>query len=130
MPAASGLPAFKLERVRELEVKPERFTPQPDFSLREHLDRGMAKEKWLPARVWFSDRALDRARRESFVGLTEEKRDQGGSEVTVQTHSYDWLARWLLSFGDRAEAVSPPELRREMAVQAAAIASRYDKSPS
>lgn len=121
---------FKLERIRELEILPERFTPRPGFSLREHLDEGMAKDKWLSARVWFSDLALDRARRESFVGLTDEKRLRGGAEVTMQTHSYEWLARWLLSFGDRAEAVSPPELRREVVTQAQAIAVRYGEKTS
>ena len=118
---------FKLERVRELETLPERFTPRPGFSLRKHLEEGMAKEKWIPARLWFADVALDRARRESFVALTEEKRVRGGAEVTMQTHSYEWLARWLLSFGDMAEAISPPELRREVVAQAKAVARRYDE---
>jgi predicted DNA-binding transcriptional regulator YafY len=121
---------FKFERVRELETLAERFTPRPGFSLREHLDEGMAKERWIPARIWFADAVLDRARRESFVALTEEKRVRGGSEATVQTHSYEWLARWILSFGDQAEAISPPELRREVMTQAKAIARRYGENPS
>ena len=45
----------------------------------------------------------------------------------MQTHSYEWLARWLLSFGDMAEAISPPELRREVVAQAKAVARRYDE---
>lgn len=116
---------FKLERVAQIELLPERFAPRPGFSLREHLDDGLARERWRPARVWFDERSVARARRESFAPLADERRVRGGREVTMQTHSYEWLARWLLSFGASAEAIDPPELRAEVVAQAQAVADRY-----
>ena len=36
-----------------------------------------------------------------------------------------WMARWLLSFGDRAEALAPAKLRALVRVEAAKIAAKH-----
>ncbi len=117
---------FKLERVRRLEVLPERFPVREEFSLREHLEKEVGAESTIPARVWFAADAMERVRRESFTGFVEERPAVGGCEVDFLTFSLEWLAGWLLSFGPEAEALAPAELRAAVGQMAAAVAKRHE----
>jgi predicted DNA-binding transcriptional regulator YafY len=116
---------FKLERLRALAVLDERFAARPDFSLRHYLERAMEKEKTTTVRVWFSNTAIDRARRESRAGIAKERPAGEGWEVELRASSLDWLARWILSFGPDAEALSPVLLREKVHVEALASARRH-----
>jgi predicted DNA-binding transcriptional regulator YafY len=117
--------SFKLERVQSLEMLDERFAARPDFSLREYLERSMANEVTFRARVWFSTEAMERVRRDVFMGVASERPVAGGSDVEFQTFSFEWLARWLLLFGRDAEALDPPDLRKLVHDEAMAVAKKY-----
>ncbi len=119
---------FRVDRIRCLELAAETFPPRPDFSLARHLEQSVANEEMLPARVWFAGRAQERARRESYATLVEELRRDGGAEFSLTTFSYDWMARWLLSFGEGAEALAPTRLRELVGGLAAKIAKRHGTS--
>jgi predicted DNA-binding transcriptional regulator YafY len=101
---------FRVDRIRTLTMLDEPFA-RPDFSLSKHLEECDARHAMLPVRAWFADAAQARARRESYATLVEERRCDGGAEFSFTTWSHEWVARWLLSFGGDAEALSPPELR-------------------
>jgi predicted DNA-binding transcriptional regulator YafY len=115
--------SFKLERMRALEVRDERYAARPEFSLQRFQEEQWANEERFAARVWFSRDAAERARRDIVAGIAAERAERGGVEMDVQTFSLEWLARWILSFGPEAEALAPPRLRglvRTLARQAAA----------
>ncbi|MEO6004588.1 MAG: YafY family protein [Opitutus sp.] len=117
--------SFKLERFHALEVLKERFASRPDFSLREHLERSMESEDTVDARLWLSRDAMERARRESFSNIVAEREVKDGFEVNVQTFSLEWLAKWILSFGNEAEALDPARLRKLIRDELAAVSKRY-----
>lgn len=98
---------------------------RPDFSLARHLEAETARTKTTAARVWFSTRALERARAESYATLVEEGRRDGGVEVTLYTSSLEWLARWLISFGAEAEAIAPVHLRALVRAAADVVARKH-----
>lgn len=116
---------FKIERMRALEVLPERFAPRPDFSLREHLRAWRDSAERFVVCVWFSSEAMERAKRESYAEIKTEQAAQGGFEVTMETFSLEWLARWILSFGADAEALAPAKLRALVESEAKALLLRY-----
>ncbi|PTY01080.1 YafY family protein [Opitutus sp. ER46] len=116
---------FRVDRVQGLELLPETFAARPDFSLTRHLREQDKRDESESARVWFSDRAIKRARNESQATLIEERRRDDGAEYTMFTFSLEWLARWLLGFGADAEAIAPMELREQVRRQAEAIAERH-----
>jgi predicted DNA-binding transcriptional regulator YafY len=113
---------FRIDRIRRLEISPEKFEPREGFSFKEHMEQSSAREKTLPVRVWFHRTAQERAQRESYATLIEEKTRDGGAEFALYAWSLEWMARWLLSFGDRAEALEPPKLRALVRAEAAKIA--------
>jgi predicted DNA-binding transcriptional regulator YafY len=102
---------FRLDRMQKVEVLNEGFQPRPEFSLARHLETMSEHDQRIPVRIWFSQRALDRARRESFVSITEELTTPDGAQISMATFSLNWLAAWILSFGGEAEALEPEELR-------------------
>ena len=117
---------FRVDRIRCLELAGETFPPRPDFSLARHLGESVAKADLLPVRAWFAERAQERARRESYATLAEERRRDGGVEYSLTTFSYEWMARWILSFGSDAEAVAPSKLRERVRQLASDVAKRHD----
>jgi predicted DNA-binding transcriptional regulator YafY len=116
---------FRVDRVQHLELLGEAFPARPDFSLKRHLEEQTRREETQPARVWLSDRAVTRAKTESWATLIEEKRRDGGAEFTLYTFSLEWLARWLLGFGSEAEALEPAELRGLVCAQAEEVLGKY-----
>jgi predicted DNA-binding transcriptional regulator YafY len=116
---------FRVDRVRELEMLAESFASRPDFSLARHLEQQMKRSDTVAARVWFAASAQERARNESYATLVEEKQRDDGAEFSLYTYSLEWLASWILSFGGRAEAIAPPELRARVATELGEIERRY-----
>jgi predicted DNA-binding transcriptional regulator YafY len=116
---------FRVDRIQRLESLPESFPGRPEFSLKKHLDSQTRHEETVKARIWLSDRAVERARAESWATLIEERRVDGGAEFTLYTFSLAWLARWLLAFGAEAEAIEPAELRDLVCEHAEQIINRY-----
>ena len=117
--------SFKLGRLHALEVLSERFAARPDFSLREYMKESMKPEDTVPTRIWFSKDAWERAKRDAYTRITAERPSNEGVEAELQSHSLEWLARWLLAFGTEAEALEPPRLRELVRDELAAIARRY-----
>jgi predicted DNA-binding transcriptional regulator YafY len=120
-----GLRHFRIDRIQRLELLPLTFAPPENFSLADHMNRTGADAQSLPVRVWFHQFAQERAQRESYATLIEEKRRDGGAEFTLYSYSLEWTAQWLLSFGERAEAVAPAKLRRLVRAAAEKIAAKH-----
>jgi predicted DNA-binding transcriptional regulator YafY len=49
----------------------------------------------------------------------------GGAEFSLYAWSLEWMAHWLLSFGDKAEAVGPAKLRQLVRAEAEKIAAKH-----
>lgn len=118
---------FRVDRIKRLELQPEKFAPRPDFSLARHMAEQADKERaeMVPAQVWFHRRVHEKARRESYATLIAGRERDGGAEFTLYTWSFEWLAQWLLSFGDAAEALNPPELRAAVRELASRIIEKH-----
>lgn len=116
---------FRLDRISAFETAAEGFAAREDFDLAKHIAGYGGSGPSYPARVWFSDRVIGRARHESYATLAEEARRDGGAEYSMLSWSHEWLAGWLLSFGGEAEAVEPAELREAVRRLATKALARY-----
>lgn len=120
-----GIRHFRVDRIRRLELLPAVFPHREDFSLAEHMNRSGVDEQSKPVRVWFHAHAQERAQRESYATLIEENKRDGGAEYTLYSYSLEWTAQWLLSFGEKAEAVAPAKLRQLVRSAAEKIAAKH-----
>lgn len=116
---------FRLDRIRQLTVSDTAFAPRLDFSMLAHLEESVRKEERIPARIRFGPKAAERARTECFAGLVEERRIGNWVEMDFLTFSLKWLARWMLSFGNEAEAIEPARLRTLVRAEAERVANIY-----
>jgi proteasome accessory factor B len=123
--------SFHLGRIVSLEVnaaapRTPDFRPRAGFSLAEIATR----EPWeyrehapLCCRVRLEDPVSQEAR-ESFGARARWGQDRRGTVVEVEATNAEALVRHVLSFGDRAEIVSPRALREKAAAALRALARR------
>lgn len=116
---------FRVDRIRRLDLSPVQFEVREGFSFKKHMEESSERRQTLAVRVWFHRTVQDRARRESFATLIEEKARDGGAEFALYAWSLEWMARWLLSFGDKAEALAPAKLRTLVRTEAGKIAKLH-----
>jgi predicted DNA-binding transcriptional regulator YafY len=121
---------FRTDRILKLELRAERFTGHTDFSLKHYLETQQTRDgEFALAQIRFQPDAMERVSREHQWGLVEEKPDGAGIAVTLLTHSLEWLAGWVLSFGTKAEALGPDPFRQLVATEAQKIAAQYTALP-
>ena len=116
---------FRVDRIQNLEMRADTFGTRSDFSLSRHMEDYAKQGDTFPAKVWFARDVHERARSESYATLVADGERDGGTVFSMLTWSYDWLARWLLSFGDKAEALEPAELRERVRSCAEAAMRRH-----
>lgn len=76
--------------------------------------------------IRFSAAVADQVR-ERFWHESQETVDlsDGRIEFTVHLGGLDEILRWVLGWGDRAEVIAPPELRKRVKGQTEAMAKLY-----
>ncbi len=116
---------FRIDRIRRLDLLPTGFAAREGFSLEAHMRESDARGQSIEVRIWLCRRSQERARHESYATLSPGKNRDGGTEFTLYTYSLDWMAQWLLSFGDGAEALAPAKLRQKVRALAGRVAAIY-----
>ncbi len=121
---------FRTDRILKLQLRDERFNGHENFSLKQYLETQQSPDgNFILAQLRFQPAAMERVRREHSWGLVEEAPGADGVTVTLLTHSLEWLAGWVLSFGAKAEALAPDRLREIIAAEAQQLAARYAPLP-
>lgn len=117
---------FKLNRLWDLEIGAQRFTPRALPLDRLEQDRFFLGETvHLRARFAPSEkyRLVEEYGPDSF---------QTGPDGTLSFQrdfvSYEAMREWILSFGDRAEVLEPQSLRRDLRAQAGSLLSKYEET--
>lgn len=114
---------FKLNRMLELEVQEEEFTPRPaprpiQPAERIYPDALQAAVRFMPEARW---RLVDEYGAGSFV------QEPDGSLLFRQGFpDKEELLRWVLSFQEQAELLEPENLRRELGKRLKKISEKYD----
>jgi len=118
---------FRTDRMTVVAEVRENFNPREDFSLAQYI-RTMPAPK-LRARVRFTPLAADRAKREWWLGILDEKRVSDGIVLTLAAAEWESLLRWLLSFECEVTVLAPESLRESLVAAAETAAAHHEKKP-
>ncbi len=103
---------FRVDRIKTITAIEKKFNARRHGSLKDLIGRIVFATDLKPACVRF-DRKVARFIQDQkhYFGFMEEKLTGGQVEMQFLTASYDHLSRWLLSFTDSVEVVSPDALK-------------------
>jgi len=119
---------FRIDRIRGLERTEQTFTPPADYSYEEYMGAAWQMERGeeFPFKVRFFFRSARFVRETNFHPSQEITEEPGGTVIfTAKACSLRSILRWILTFGDEAEVLEPPELRTMVVKTMAAGLKRY-----
>ena len=109
---------YKIDRLSDVDITPTRFTPPEGFALKQHLSGtlgvyGVDPDQPLSTvRIRFAVAAARYIQEHTWhESQTLEPQPDGTVICTLWLKSLVEVQSWILSFGPRAEALEPPELR-------------------
>jgi len=113
-----GLRTFKIERIRGVSVTPRTFDAPEEGALERELRRGwdiISDQEPVEVVLRFSPVIADRVLETTWHPLQRTERQGDGSLIWRTTVSGVIEIRlWILSWGDDAEVLEPPELRQQV----------------
>lgn len=126
---------FAVDRIRHYALldesfappPPERFSPETYFGEAWRLQRGEERERVV---VRFTPEQARFVRGRTWHPTQEAREEPDGSLVLgFRVLGLEEIARWLLQFGSRVEALEPPSLRALLAEEARQMAALYAAPP-
>jgi predicted DNA-binding transcriptional regulator YafY len=103
---------FRVDRIRSISATPSRFDAARHGDLSALIRRMVYNSDLKPATVRFDPAAARFARDQKYYfGFVEQTECDGRIEMHFLTASYEGFARWLLSFVDAVEVLSPEPLK-------------------
>jgi len=121
----SGIRNFRLDRMESMHVTMNRFEPPEGFDLEEHLDARGRNRAHQEIVIQFDRRTYDRARRYIPAQVEQERELDGRVEVTFYFENLEYVARWLLRYGEEALVIAPQELKQAVRDRALRVAGQY-----
>ena len=123
---------FKLGRIRKLTVTDKTFTEPQAVDVEDHFGQAwqMIPEGTLyDVHVHFAPKVAANVAEVNWHGSQRvEWNDDGSVEFHATVDGLGEITWWILGYGDQAEVVAPPALRRRIADAATAVTAKYRKS--
>lgn len=122
-----------IHRIAKAKILEEQAVLDPDFSIDDYLEQTSFQILHGGASVPLElriDRVLARYLLEAPISEDQEIRDapDGSTLLLATVPNSAQLRTWLLSLGEAATVVSPPNLRQEIAQQVARMAKHYEET--
>lgn len=105
---------FRIDRIKKLRTTDECFDKQHP-TLKEYLTQITKREQKLHKVVMRVEKELARwlSQHKYYYGFVAELENEHTVEMTFLTECTEHLVRWFISFGDKAQIVSPDEVREQ-----------------
>ncbi|MEW5872657.1 MAG: YafY family protein [Chloroflexota bacterium] len=120
---------FRLDRILELNLRPETFKTPPTFDIRQYLAQGFAEQPQISVRLRFAPEAALLALDSRPLWDTLKEQPDGGLVVTFSAPDFAWAASTILSFGPAVTVLEPVELRRVVQEWAQGVLRQYAPTP-
>ncbi len=115
---------FRVDRISNMKPTKERFEKEHP-ELKSFLEK-ITKEETLYTVVMRMEKDVIRhlGDQKYYNGFISQKEMNDCVEMTFLTHSIEGFARWYMMFGDKAEIVKPPELKKFIRQLSAVISKK------
>lgn len=117
---------FRLDRIREMFVLTERFERPDGFDLAAYLEELGLDSEMKNVHLRFREDDYGRARMEIPARIEREEKSPAGVDVQFRFSNLDYIASWLLRYGEGVEVVEPDELKSRHLKAARGIAAIYE----
>jgi proteasome accessory factor B len=127
-----GMRTFKVERMVSAEMLPRAFSLPADFDADALLSSawGIIWGEGVQVKLRFAADVAWRVRESRWHPSQQvEELSDGGCVLTLSVASMMELGRWVRSWGDRVEVLSPPALRQGLREEALRLARLYAARP-
>lgn len=104
------LRTFRIDRIHQATAIKECFAKPRDFDVRQYMERTMHFEPTYRVYVHLSEQIAAQVREHQGHWMDIEEHADGSISVRFGVASLDWTVGWVLSLGDQARAIEPPEL--------------------
>lgn len=105
---------FRVDRIKQLEIRDETFVPDPTFDARDHLEMIFQHEAGgipLPVAIWFDPPTAPYIRERRWHPTQEiQEHPDGSLTLCMVVRGLNDLKRWVLGYGKGAIVREPPEL--------------------
>jgi len=119
-----GYRDFRADRIASLKCMGLKFDKHNHLSLQEYLQSLVRENDDLRKAIVVFDKSIFKYRRFIYGFVAEE--DLGDKiRLTFLMDNFNWLARWLLFFGDAVEIEQPADLRTEVIELVEALQNHY-----
>jgi predicted DNA-binding transcriptional regulator YafY len=112
---------FRVSRMDDLTVLPQRFTRPADFTIQQRPDERRA----LIVRALFAPEVARWVRESPSFYMIAQEQTADGLLVTLQVRAEQDVLQWLLSWGRHVRVLEPATLRRRLADEAAAMLATF-----
>jgi predicted DNA-binding transcriptional regulator YafY len=121
---------FRLERIEEVKLEEETFTPPADFDPLSHLEKALASTpyRWEVEVLLKTSLTEAQARVPGEFGLLEVAKE--GVLMRARVEGLGEMARFLIWLGFEFELIKPAELRQELLDMAAKIVASAEAPKS
>ena len=117
---------FKLGRVKKLSLTSEKYEKHDKYSLQKYFNKFISSNVIIRVIIQFDNSLTSEiSSQKYYYGFLSEKEHENFTEITFATNSLDYIAKWLISFRDKVEIVSPVALKKILETYAKEIKSKY-----
>jgi predicted DNA-binding transcriptional regulator YafY len=120
---------FRVDRIKQLQVLPETFVPDPTFDARDHLEMIFQHEAGgvpQPVAIWFDAPTAPYIRERRWHPTQEIQEHADGSlTLGIVVRGLNDLKRWVLGYGQGAIVREPPELVEMVREEIAGMNKQY-----
>jgi len=117
---------FKLGRIKKLQLTSQKYEKHDEYSLQKYFNKFISNNVIIRVIVQFDNSLISEiSSQKYYYGFLSEKEGMNFTEITFATNSLDYIAKWLISFRDKIEVVSPVALKKKLEVYALEIKNKY-----
>lgn len=124
----SDMRDFRTDRIQKIQILPESYSPDNHPKLKDFTQKMLGGTDARAAVIRVSKKVSRFIQEQKFYhGFIEEKKIDDEVEMKFVTPRYEFLARWLLMFGDEVTVVSPNELQGLIATYSKELFEHHQK---